>query len=88
MKKSITLLLIIITLFATSINALAVTDLSSNTSTMEIKYFDDGSYIETVLIIEKSNISTYASGTNTGSKKVTYRNANDEIIWTDRKSVV
>lgn len=82
MKKTIAFLLIIATLFSMNINAFAVTDLNNSTSTVEIEYFEDGSYIETVTTIVASNISTYASGTNTGSKRTTYVNANDEIMWT------
>lgn len=82
MKKLVAFLITILLIFTTNINAFAVVNEPSENTTSEIMYFDDGSYIETTLTIEESNISTFATNTISGSRKMIYKNSDGEAQWT------
>ena len=82
MKKIVAFLITMLLLFTTNINAFTVVIEPSENSISEIVYFDDGSYIETTLTIEESNISTLASNTISGSRKMIYKNSDGEAQWT------
>ena len=81
MKKVFAFLVATLLLFATGINVFASTDEFSKNTATEITYFEDGSYIETTIIVEDSGISTFATNTVSGSKKIVFKNSNDVTQW-------
>ena len=81
MKKFVALLIAVLIIFSANITALAVVKAPTENTTTETIYFDDGSYIETILTIEESNISTFATKTVSGSKKIVFKNSDDVTQW-------
>lgn len=85
-KKIIKLLsvgLISYLLFATPVfaNAQTLLPLSNIASSTEIEMLDNGDYITTTMTEYSDISSTRSANTKTGSKTVTYRNSNDDILW-------
>ncbi len=82
MKKIISALSLFSMFILLSFNAFALIDTASPETHTTIKYFEDGSYIETIITEENTCFSTFATTTKRGSKKLTYKNDQDEIQWT------
>lgn len=82
MKKVILFLTVISIIFTLSTNALAVKVFQSENAKAEIIYFEDGSYIETVITVEKSDFSVFTTNTITSTKKISYKNSDGEVSWT------
>ena len=75
-------LFIAIVLFTMPFTASAVNDTPTGEiicTTVEI--LDDGTILETVIYVENSTASTYATKTVSGSKTTTGKNEDGEILW-------
>lgn len=75
MKKISCVLIAILMAFSTSIIACASSDVVTT-----VEYFEDGSCIETTLIVEKG-ISTYTTQYKDGTKKITYKDEDGIVCW-------
>lgn len=75
MKKVLSFLFIVLIVFCVSINACA-----SYESTTTVEYFEDGSCIETTIVV-KEYISTYATQYKDGTKKITYKDEDGIVCW-------
>lgn len=78
MKKTLSLILTIIILLFSTISVFAEGEDSIISQTTE--YFEDGSYIITILTIEDENTTTRATSTKSGSKTITIYNSYDEKL--------
>lgn len=81
MKKIVSVLLSIMILFAFPIAVYA--EEGNQTTTTSVEYFDDGSYM--VTIIEEEPALTRAS-TKSGSKTKSYYDSDDELQWVAKLS--
>lgn len=81
MKKIISFLLVVITVF--SIFTVSVFAKEQKENVFKItEYFEDGSYMVTTLEVENKNSIARATSTKTGSKTVIFYNADDEKMVT------
>lgn len=78
MKKTLCLILTIIIFIFSTISSFAESkDLIISQTT---EYFEDGSYIVTILTIEDENTTTRATSAKSGSKTITIYNSHDEKL--------
>lgn len=75
MKKIFCVLIATLIVFSTSMIACASSDVVTT-----VEYFEDGSRIETTLIVKK-DISTYATQYKDGTKKITYKDEDGIVCW-------
>lgn len=75
MKKIFCVFVTILIIFSTSMIACASSDVVTT-----VEYFEDGSCIETTLIVEKG-ISTYATQYKDGTKKIIYKDEDGIVCW-------
>lgn len=80
MKRVISLLMCFLMLSVFPVNSFAAVNITEPSQDVTIEYFEDGSYIETVLTTE-TNISTFATKSKSGTKTITYNNADGEALW-------
>lgn len=76
MKKIFCVFIAMLIVFSTGIIACAGSD-----DVITVEYFEDGSCIETVLVVEKG-VSAYATQYKDGTKKITYKNSDGIVCWT------
>lgn len=76
MRKVLLLLLISIVVFTCSITSFATTEVDNS-----VIYFEDGSYIETVINIYDEDFSAFATKTKTGDKVISYKTSDGEVKW-------
>ncbi len=78
MKRLIMILLSIMFVFVFAFNSFAanIKNTKNNVSAV-VEYYDDGSYLTTVIV----ESTTRAANTKSGTKTVTYTGSDDEIKW-------
>ncbi len=77
MKKIFCLILTISLLFSLSISTSA-TSFTTVDSVTTVEYFEDGSYLETTI----TTLTPAARSGIGGTKRLTYKNSDDEVQWT------
>lgn len=75
MKKFLSALIVTLMIFSVSMNVCAVAD-----STTIVECFDDGSYIETTIVLEEY-VSTYATQVKKMQKSITYKDSDGIVCW-------
>lgn len=80
MKKVIIFIISLITVLNFNLNVFAAAPPTKAISTSTV-LFEDGSYIEKEIFEQTNDISTFSS-TKSGSARITYKNSDDEIMWT------
>lgn len=81
MKQTLTFFISLTMIFTFCLNVLAVDEATPSIET-SIEYFEDGSYIITTITEEKTSYATFTTKTKSGSKKITYKNTDGEVMWT------
>mgnify|MGYP004531695729 CR=1 FL=1 len=82
MKKLMALLLSLVTVLSMTCVAFAgEMPTTPNTYPAEYEYFDDGSYMVTIISNEPSCITSRSATTVTKSKTVNYYSSSNDIIW-------
>ena len=82
MKKIISIIFVILSLFVSSTTIICASDIENNlTETFtDTKYFEDGSYMTT--IIKQSPIGRATTYNVTGEKNINLYNSSNELQWT------
>ena len=80
MKKILHISLIMLLLFGLSFNSSAITYNDNDIPNRTIEYFDDGSYMETIISSDE-NISVRSTYSKSGKKTVTFYNSEDVAQW-------
>lgn len=82
MKKVLSILISLTFIFLLTFSSSASFEPSNSNTYSSVEYFEDGSYLEIVIIEELSTSLPKETRTSKlGSKKLTYKNANDETEW-------
>lgn len=82
MKRAISLLTSLAMVFIFCFTTLAAVEETASRVQASIEYLNDGSYIETTITEEKTSYSARATTTINGSKKITHKSSNGEVLWT------
>lgn len=80
MKKTLVIFLSLFLLISCFIPTQAVNNSEKSDENTVIEYFCDGSYITTT-IIESTNSINRSTSTKTGTKTITYSDANGDTLW-------
>ena len=77
MKRLLSVALIMIMVAMCTITSFAIVEKDE----IEVIYFEDGSYLEIVVVEPDKSFSTYATQTKTGDKVLSYKDSNGELKW-------